>query len=402
MSFFLPFSEYAEKAGSASADLTVKIADLVKQTGCTLWNNYPDRFTKNKQLGSSFARGFMQNMCAPDNPPPPSIPPGCATRYHIFGTFFSKNFSNGGCDQTAYWRTQLAQPASNIASYTPIVDTTNEWRIPSVTGGNHRLRVLNKTLYDADNIGDSSTPGIIFRGSTLSCLSTTQAAYGDQLVRTKIVPVPPTDPNCIDAIVYPTTNPPPIITTNRVLNIDNDTNINVAITNKTDSNQDFGFPLIFTVANFNVGLDLGGFTFSPDISNEFNFNSQPGTKQPPIARRRGPGGGGSSPGTDELVEDSKLEEDPKEEEVGPDLEYVRVELTSIPANAKTQFGAGAPNVIYAGWFEFRTVGSYYNRQPIHFLDNLFVPPPGATGYAYTLYNGFRGRATVYKIPTNPD
>lgn len=74
------------------------------------------------------------------------------------------------------------------------------------------------------------------------------------------------------------------------------------------------------------------------------------------------------------------------------LAFVNVDLTLIPRNAKTQSGGGAPNVIYAGWFEFTRQGKSFPRNYIHFANNCFVAPTGADGYAFTLYNGYQGNA----------
>jgi len=75
------------------------------------------------------------------------------------------------------------------------------------------------------------------------------------------------------------------------------------------------------------------------------------------------------------------------------LGAVQIVLTQVPKNAKTQSGDGAPDVIYAGWFEWKQAGFKLPRQPIHFLDNIFLAPKGVDGFAYTLYTGFNGKAT---------
>lgn len=80
------------------------------------------------------------------------------------------------------------------------------------------------------------------------------------------------------------------------------------------------------------------------------------------------------------------------------LGAVTIALTSVPVNAKRQSGDGSPDVIYAGWFEWKKGNWKTPRQPIHFEDNIFLAPKGVDGFAYTLYHGFDGRATsiIYK------
>lgn len=76
------------------------------------------------------------------------------------------------------------------------------------------------------------------------------------------------------------------------------------------------------------------------------------------------------------------------------LAYVELDLIQVPVNAKTQSGKSAPDVLYAGWFEWRRNGRVTPREPIHFKKNVFVAPKGVDGFAYTLYNGFTGTATA--------
>lgn len=76
------------------------------------------------------------------------------------------------------------------------------------------------------------------------------------------------------------------------------------------------------------------------------------------------------------------------------LAYVNVDLSLVPNNAKSQSGKGAPDVIYAGWFEFRRKGKSFPRNYIHFKNNCFIAPVGADGYAFTLYNGYQGTAVA--------
>lgn len=75
------------------------------------------------------------------------------------------------------------------------------------------------------------------------------------------------------------------------------------------------------------------------------------------------------------------------------LAAVQINLTEIPANAKSQNGDGAPDVYYAGWFEWRRSGFSSPREPIHFKQSVFLAPEGVDGYAYTLYTGYSGSAT---------
>ncbi len=76
------------------------------------------------------------------------------------------------------------------------------------------------------------------------------------------------------------------------------------------------------------------------------------------------------------------------------LEAVEVTLTAIPVNLRQQEGYAAPNVLYAGWFEFTRNGKALPREPIHFENGVFLAPTGVDGYAFTLYTGVQGSAVA--------
>ena len=76
------------------------------------------------------------------------------------------------------------------------------------------------------------------------------------------------------------------------------------------------------------------------------------------------------------------------------LAAVEITLTSYPKNIRSQEGGDAPDVLYAGWFEFMRAGKALPREPIHFEKGVFVAPTGVDGYAFTLYTGVEGKAVA--------
>jgi hypothetical protein len=74
------------------------------------------------------------------------------------------------------------------------------------------------------------------------------------------------------------------------------------------------------------------------------------------------------------------------------LAAVEITLTAVPVNLRSQEGNAAPDVLYAGWFEFMRNKKALPRQPIHFEKGVFLAPSGVDGYAYTLYTGVQGQA----------
>lgn len=200
---------------------------------------------------------------------------------------------------------------------------------------------------------------------------------------------------------------------------------------------------IFINNDFNVTIDVGGIEFNFDAGGvEFNLGNRDGCDGSKGSCSAPPGGNfpddyankddvenivtrvdqtkeaaegaktaaeGAKKNTDDAAsndgdhpqndpnkqnKEQKQEDDPKEEAGIERLLAVEVELLSMPSNRRTQDGRDAPDVNYAGWFEFSTKGVPHPREPIHFERNYFIAPVGSDGYAYTVYNGFTARATV--------
>lgn len=124
-----------------------------------------------------------------------------------------------------------------------------------------------------------------------------------------------------------------------------------------------------------------------DILDKINTGGGNTTPPPPPAA--------TPPDSDPNLEpDQKQPDDPKNESGVTKLKWVKIVLTKLPD--KVQFGDGAPNCYFAGWFEFKSGASCYSREQVNFQTSLFLAPPGADGYAYTLTNGAEGYAVVYR------
>lgn len=136
-----------------------------------------------------------------------------------------------------------------------------------------------------------------------------------------------------------------------------------------------------------------------DAANSANQNAEKANKALDDRNNNRPDDPQNDPNKQE--KEQKQEDDPKEEDAVPRLLAVEVELLDVPKNVRTQDGGDAPDVVYAGWFEFKTKGTPHPRQPIHFGRNYYIAPAGADGYAYTVYNGITARATVIKAKATP-
>lgn len=392
MSVRIIANSLSEKLGSSFANLFTPIVPFITDFACDLWQQYPDRITNNQNLRTSFQRGFMTNLCGTKQPLPPTTSTGCEPDLFVYGTYYQKNATTGGCNRTGYWRNKIGIPQDNIASLD--VDTSTSFvAIVGQDGTRYELRSLSKELYDERNIGSSSSgPSIKFVDRSSPCLTTTNQRGGDDFERTDQIMLYPTDPACDDQPQYPVTNPPPVITKKTTLIYDNDTYIDLELNVNTDPDGNISFPIVFANGEISLTLDIGGITIN-------NGSDVPTTSLPVIEEEPAPDVTIKRPYlTDpDIVVDEKTDEDDKQEEVGEQLRFVEVILDSIPQNASSQWGDDGPNIYYAGWFEFQADGRNFPRRPIHFQLNIFDAPEGATGYAYTLYQGFTGRANVYTI-----
>lgn len=395
MSVRIIASSLSEKLGSSFASLFNPVIPFITDFACDIWQKYPDRITNNQSLKVSFQRGFMTSLCGPVQPTPPITTVGCEPKMYVFGTYLSKNTSDGGCNVTGYWRNQVGIPESNLASLDPSV-SGGGWYLFDANGTFYKLRPVSKAFYDARTLGDSTIPLTIdFRDAASACNNQTGDPNGDNVTRTDQIFQYPTGSACDDSPQYPVTTPPAVITKKTTLVYDNDTYIDLELNVNTDPNGNIGFPIVFANGEISFTLDIGGITIN-------NGSNVPTTSLPVIEEEPSSEVTIKRPYiTDpDITVEEKTEADPKEEEVGENLRFVEVILTSIPQNASSQWGDNGPNVYYAGWFEFQADGRNFPRRPIHFQKCLFDAPEGASGYAYTLYQGFAGKANVYTIDEN--
>lgn len=401
MPYTKSFPELAERIGAGTADFADKLAETVRGFACNLWNNFPDQITQNRNLASSFARGVMTAACTPNNPPPPTEP-----------------FTGGQCDQIQYLIRVEFRP-------TP----TDPFSLQTLGAGNPffgpiqslQLRFDSNFQPANDEAGfpeiDGTSPN---RGDFRLFSVETNPTTGEPQERltqfgfntpgqtgtarfVEIVRLDGQPDNCGNPPpIYPPTNPTSNdYTTIITINNDDGTTVNFPLTYIPITNN---FPLNFDLGGISISLDLGGVNFNFD-GRRPNGDPEPlgDGQETPVPTplddldRNFPAPRQPTPNPDDYEEEPRTPTDPKEETIGDDVAFVKVTLTQIPSNAKQQWGDGAPDVIYAGWFEFQAGGHYFPRQPIHFENSIFVPPRGVIGYAYTLYNGFNGFATIYKL-----
>lgn len=373
---FYPWERFLD-AGLVINDMGTQIAEAGRKFGCRLWRSYPDSWTRSTPEGSP-ARQFWNSACNPPDPPLLPDPPGftggqCDFRYNL-QVDVAVYPSTINCDRpgdpiqdifVVAWGpisfVSLDQPAGICGGFN---------RVFCVCHGNGAFaREPNPVVFPLafGSLGRFES----IRSITVSPQSGQPDTCGDP---------PPT---------YPPDTPPAPGSETFNVTFETDTTNSLSfdlIWNRVE----FSLPVTFDFDQGNVTINFDG--IDVDLAPGNNWGIEPPRRDFEPTALPTP-----APNTDNYEQEVKPVEDSGEEEIGIEIAYITLTLTTKPVNAKTQFGGNAPDVFYAGWFEFRTEGFFYVRQPIHWENSIFIPPKGATGYAYTLYTGFSGIISTYKL-----
>lgn len=377
MGIIQTWNEVLESIGTAAGAVYIRsrwfkeLNEPIVGLTCALWGKYPKGIPF-----FPYSKGFLDSVCAQAGFPIAVAP--------------SAGFEGGQCIDVLYNiqvfvdRTFVGNTTNveyGLVGYGNIDSIKLEFQPPEspqqlAVVARGQSGALIPTGVDLDNVGGVGVSG------TITSINVVRA---DGLADTcgnppggNFPPNPPRDPADFKVT--------------KIVNIYNnngdvigDTSIDISV----DESSDLSIPLTVNVGGINVDIDIDGIR-TPDP-----------VQVPPegIKTRRVP-----LPGSDELEEEIAEEENADEKEFEDVLIWVTLTITKKPDNAKTQWGAGAPDVFYCGWFEFQVEGSNLTRTPVHWDNNIFLAPDRATGYAYTLYDGFEGRAKAYteKVEVIPE
>ncbi len=373
-------SALAEAVGKTYGDFSYILVEPIREFACDLWRDYPDQITQNLDLARSFQRGYMSSICGDQvQPPVPQVP-----------------FSGGQCD--ILYDGNFNYDVS-INGGTPIPQNAS-WQ--GVLGPITAIILFNDDICLRAVDGNPSfplvAPGIVRIANNPNPATT---VYSDpEVVSVTPSPGQPGDTCGDPPPQYEATEPTPADYC-RTINypLPDGGSIDLEVCYEPDN---YNYPMVFDVEGIKVNFDLGGITIdysrrnpddTPPPLPDGNLHPLPRPEDDP--NRLFGCDRTASPTAANFDVATKSDTDPKEEEVGEVLRFVEVNVTTIPGDARSQAGDGAPNVFYCGWFEFQSEARNFPRQPIHFAQCLFEAPDGATGYAYTLYNGFNGNAVVY-------
>lgn len=401
----LPGTSEGYAAGNNAGNYLAKAADAAADFACGLYKNYPGAVVGN--AADSAIRGLWDGLCAnrsPGLPAPPSSPASGGQCKCIDYLVTYTQYSPSGSEQGS---SVLTGPLS-----------FGEAPNPSVPGAVFQTIGFSIECIDGEPGG---------RGSLSYGLKTAEGDYYAQIDSVSRVDGQPDNCGNAPPSYPPGTNvlPPGAGSGTGTITYNDGTDLTVPLVYAPISPQ-FSLNPRFNVdvGGIKVQFDLGGVKI--DLGNE---NSNPALPRDPFndcsddldrigraiddlddkvdALEPGGNGGGNTPDNPppppaatppdddpDLDKDPKSENDPKEENGIERLKWVKIILTKVPD--KVQFGDGAPNCYFAGWFEFKAGVACYPREQINFQTSLFLAPAGADGYAYTLTNGAEGYAVVYK------
>lgn len=373
---FYPWERLLD-AGLVINDIGTQIAEQSREFGCRLWRSYPDSWTRSTPEGSP-ARQFWNSVCNPPDPPLLPNPP---------------TFTGGQCEFKYNLQVQVAVFPSTINCDRPgdPLQTINV-----VVWGPVQQVALDQP---AGNCGGFNRVFCICHGngafSRNPNLVVFPLAFGNQgrfesVRSTSVSPQSGQPDTCGDPPPsYPPDTPPQPGDETFNVTFDTDVTNNFSF-DLTWNRVEFSVPVSFEFDQGNVTINFDGIDVDLDPGNNWGIEPPRRDFSPtPIPT--------PAPNSDNYEEEIKPADNSGEEDIGIEIAYITLTLTDIPANAKTQHGVNGPDVYYAGWFEFRTEGFFYPRQPIHWQSNIFIPPKGATGYAYTLYAGFSGIIGTYTL-----
>lgn len=374
--------ELARSLGEDKANFAKNMANEAANFACGLYKDFPGSIIKNP--ADSFLRGFWDTLCDKrppglPTPPSPDFQGGQCPVYYALA-FESHTGYNDGTDRPILGAisgieiAHMRHPQFGSWAWYFLVSAPRVLNADFING---KYWITASTSF---NFPDPRPPKPIMRG--LTRIDGQPDNCGNP---------PPT--NWYPVVPIPTDRQSTVIT-----NVYNDsTNIKIPLTYAPISGQ---FGVNINVGGVNVGFDLGGVTF------DFGFDSsQPGQQiddkitnvqnnvknienyfhyypQPP-----------SDNGFDTIVipdmPSGKVDAD-------EELQWILIELTNVPKNAKIQHGGNAQDVLYAGWFQFMVGDFCLPREPIHFKKSIFKRPPGATAYSFTLYTGFKASLKEYR------
>lgn len=366
----------AYQAGSGAADFAIVAANAARNFSCGLFSLYPGAIIPN--AADDFLTGLWNGFCknsSPGLPAPPAIP-----------------FTGGQCPGTRYEVHIEFDLTSSGGTFHEVVDDNNVYGPIAAIYQNSGV----------DSIGDCL-------GFTIDAFTFTGAPYpphgsfgggapysiANFTVNVSVVSGPDTcgDPPITfpQGIEIPTTD----LTGTETLDLPGGFSPSLQFTFPTPIPGINIAPIVAVAAinasiipQFNINADMGGL----HIGSGGNLTQTQLAQIPAIAKNTAPPPKPSNPSINPRNRGSG-----ENVQTGiSNLAYVQINLTQTPTARQTQFGQGdAPNVYYAGWFEYSLENIPAARQEIRFNGQIFINDKNYDGYSYTLTNYATGYATEF-------
>lgn len=311
--------ELFQPAANTAEEFTVALRDGVASFACSLWSSFPDFVTQGTNPANGFARGFMNSVCSPIQPPvpAPTVPftggQCCDTQYRVDITYTFIRCFNGNIEASGTPNFTITGKILGMQfREDPMIP--GQWYLEIVSEdcqGNQQLDLAFSTTrcirFDPCFTTDNTSPDF-------QCIDLSASSWSiTSVVRTGGAPDVCGDPPPSYQSPGPSSND---LNTTINVNINDGLNLSVELQYIKLSDQ-YNFPMNFKVNGTNVTLDFDGLIFfAPD-----GFGSPSGGNDVPP-----PGSDSGDDGTGNTI--TKTYPD-IEYPVGPDAPIPREVVTAI-------------------------------------------------------------------------
>lgn len=394
----LTIADIASHIGQNTGNAAIDIANAIADGACSIYKNSPASLVPDPVGVGQMTRAFWDTLCNGRSPGLPSPPSSPFTGGQCQGVLYTIDYTI-----TYQMKSLINGAISNLSShqhlnvYGPIGQVI---QVGNPSGGNHLGLTYKDTsgVFHNGVITDQLPNSYLYTGS-LSAISITRVdGQADNCGNP-----PQTWPAPGTPVSLPVPLPP--------INVPSPSGGNYSF-NPTLILADKLFGVEVKIdATANIKIDFGGVTFDfgkgsgngGDNSGDFqNINNKLDNLSNSVNnfqngfndfKQLPPPGKPPTPATHNYT--PKPPQDGNKQTGLTNLEYVQVDLSTLPPNSKTIFTTGnSPPVYIAGWLEFLQGNlAYAPRIQIQFEHNVYRAPDGADGYAYQFTNGAAGTVT---------